>query len=238
VELIEAQGAALLLYCGVRIDTMSALAEYARVGSFSLVIRGMDQSLHELRRVLFSAARNSLSESLIAGLNDRLRTLPAEIGETIRILLRHSARFGSTRHLALQASMPRRTFDRWLARGSLPPARRLWHAARVLWGYDLLQQSAVVEVAQQLGHSSAKLFAREVRHVVGVPPSSLSRMDGNEVIERIHVYLELLPLGRAAASLAFNNTDGRYVANGLSRVVWPGEGLSGRGRGLQPIDDG
>jgi hypothetical protein len=63
-------------------------------------------------------------------------------------------------------------------------------------------------------------------------------MDGNEVIERIHVYLELLPLGRAAASLAFNNTDGRYVANGLSRVVWPGEGLSGRGRGLQPIDDG
>lgn len=181
----------IVLYCEVTAAALRALADIAASGysRISVVICGFDDSIPALQRWITQALLPPIAATLIQFLTPRLLHLPNSGKRAVVDLFAGVERFRSVADIAFGAGIPRRTFDRWLASATMPSATRLWHVARVARSFTRLQGATVYTVARMFGHSSEKLFAREVAIVTGVSPGHLRRLTEDEVVATLAAYL-------------------------------------------------
>lgn len=177
VPVLERQGSAVVVYCEVTLASLRAVTQLAQSGCsrLSVFIRRFDDTTAAVRTWMTEARLRPVAAAIIQLLGSRLSSLPNAGQDAITELFANPECYKTVADIAGSARIPRRTLDRWLARAGLPSALRLWHLARVVRSYALLQHATIGTVARRLGHSSEKLMSREIALVTGFSPGRLRR---------------------------------------------------------------
>lgn len=165
----------VVAYVTLTPEALRLTVELAHRGVRHVVLRGFDDEPRRFRELLEALPARRLGWRA-------LQSIAAELGSASPLLQRAFARLYESPHqfhgvdsLAQQAGMTRRTLDRWLMREGLASARVLIFAARLAQAYHYLGETGFLheDVTRKLGYTSARVFARQVRVMMGLRPSTL-----------------------------------------------------------------
>lgn len=159
-----------IVYSVLAAQTLRPLIELGQSGMEQLVLYGVDDDPRQLRRVLERQPGVALAERLVAALEPRLRTLPADVARAIERVVHTPAAFKGVPDLAAAAKVSRRTIYRECARAELASPREIIAGARVLRAYAFLRESeyAIEDVAEHLRFSSPHHLTKTMRWACGM----------------------------------------------------------------------
>lgn len=177
----------LVIYTTLAPAVTQALVRLAANGLQTVVLRGFDDDVLRFRTLLERLPEYELSDQLLALLREPLDAVPVALRRVIVRCVRSPHEFQDVNDLAQATGVTRRTFDRWMATVGLS-AKSLVKTARAVRAYHLMRDPGyrLSDVAQKVGYSEARLFARHVRQVTGMVPSSLRRrLEPDEFMARL-----------------------------------------------------
>ena len=159
-----------VVYSVLAAQTLRPLIELGQNGMEQLILFGIDDDPRQLRRVLERQPGVALAERLVASLQPRLRTLPADVARAIERVIHTPAAFKGVPDLAAAAKVSRRTIYRECERAELASPREIIAGARVLRAYAFLRESdyAIEDVAEHLRFSSPHHLTRTMRWACGM----------------------------------------------------------------------
>jgi transcriptional regulator GlxA family with amidase domain len=148
---------------------MRAVQALGELGPHELVIRGVDDSPDALAAAVHRAVAAAAATRLIGYVANSLRGLPPTLSTAIEAMFHRPERVRSVSELAAASHTTRRSFDRWLARAGLAPARTLLACARANAAFHILTTGRLRrgEAAALVGYSSARSLARELNALTG-----------------------------------------------------------------------
>lgn len=172
----------VVLYTALTPESLKLTVDLAKSGVQHVVLRGFDDEPRRFRDLLERQPAYALSDSVIDQLSVPLALVPTPLGRAIVQLFRAPHTFHGVRDLADASGMTRRSVDRWLDRAGLAPARTVVLGARLARAYFYLLDPGYLleDVTKKLGYASHRLFARQVREVMGLTPSELRHRIGPE----------------------------------------------------------
>lgn len=172
----------VVLYTALTPESLKATVELAKSGVQHVVLRGFDDEPRRFRELLERQPAYALSDLVIDRLSEPLAVVPKALSRAIGKLFRAPHMFHDVRDLAEAAQMTRRTVDRSLDRAGLAPARTVVLGARLVRAYFYMRDPGYLleDVTKKLGYASHRLFARQVREVVGLTPTELRLRVGPE----------------------------------------------------------
>jgi AraC-like DNA-binding protein len=177
----------LVIYTTLSPAVTQALVQLAAHGLQTVVLRGFDDDAVRFRSLLERLPEYELSEQLLTMLREPLEAVPVALRRVIVRCVRSPHEFQDVNDLARATGVTRRTFDRWMSTVGLS-AKSLVKTARAVRAYHLMRDPGyrLADVAQKVGYSEARLFARHVRQVTGMVPSSLRRrLEPDEFMTRL-----------------------------------------------------
>lgn len=177
----------LVVYTTLSPVVTQALVELARAGLHTVVLRGFDDEAERFRALLERLPEYELSERLLSMLQDPLGRVPARMRRVIVRCIRSPHEFQDVNDLARATGVTRRTFDRWMETVGVS-SKSLVRIARAVRAYHLMRDPGyrLTDIARKVGYQEARLFARHVRQVAGMVPSSLRRrLEPDEFIARL-----------------------------------------------------
>lgn len=177
-----------VLYTALTPESLKATVELAKGGVQHVVLRGFDDEPRRFRELLERQPAYALSDSIVERLALPLATVPMPLSRAIGQLFRAPHTFHGVRDLADAAGMTRRSVDRWLDRVGLAPARTVVLGARLARAYYYMRDPGYLleDVTKKLGYASHRLFARQVREVMGLTPSELrQRVEPEDFVMRL-----------------------------------------------------
>ena len=159
-----------VVYSALAAQTLRPLIELGQAGMEHLVLYGVDDDPRQLRRMLERQPGVALAEQLVAALQPRFKTLPADVTRAIERVIHTPAAFKGVPDLASAAKVSRRTIYRECERAQLASPRELIAGARVLRAYAFLRESeyAIEDVAEHLRFSSPHHLTKTMRWACGM----------------------------------------------------------------------
>lgn len=177
----------LVIYTTLSPLVTQALVSLARVGLQTVVLRGFDDEARRFRSLLERLPEYKLSDQLLALLQQPLSAVPAPMRHVVARCVRSPHEFQDVDDLARATGFTRRTFDRWMEMVGVS-SKSLVKISRAVRAYHLMRDPGyrLSDVARKVGYQDARLFARHMRLVTGMVPSSLRRrLDPDEFIARL-----------------------------------------------------
>lgn len=166
----EFRSVPFVVYSILAAQTLQPLIELGREGMEQLVLYGVDDDPHHLRKILERQPGVGLAENLLLRLQPRLRSLPADVSRAIERVIHTPAAFKGVPDLAAAANVSRRTIYRECERARLSSPREVIAGARVLRAYAFLRESdyAIEDVAEHLRFSSPHHLTKTMRWACGM----------------------------------------------------------------------
>lgn len=166
----EFRSVPFVVYSALAAQTLRPLIELGKDGMEQLVLYGIDDDPRHLRKVLERQPGVALAAKLVARIQPRLRSLPADVGRAIERVIHTPAAFKGVPDLAAAANVSRRTIYRECERAQLSSPREIIAAARVLRAYAFLRESdyAIEDVAEHLRFSSPHHLTKTMRWACGM----------------------------------------------------------------------
>jgi AraC-like DNA-binding protein len=184
-------------YTRVSPEAVRACACLATHGVRHVVLKGYDDDPASFRALLEGVGAEALSDAVLALLEPILAQLPGPVAGAIESLFQLPHTVGDVEALARLAGMPRRTFDRVLARVGLVQGWTLIRAARVVRAYDYLRgpASRVKEAAAKVGYVRPEQLTEDVTLITGFLPSSLpGALEPEDFVARVARRLRRVPV--------------------------------------------
>jgi AraC-like DNA-binding protein len=203
----------VIVYTSVSPAAMRVTVELARRGVHHVVFRGIDDAPGRFRALMQDLADTSWRSTLWSWVERRVARAPAPLERAVRELFNAPHQFSDVSDLANASGLTRRTVERWLTRVGIASAKLLVVSARVERAHHLMRSSSsdVATVAERVGYSSPRLFARQVALVTGWPPTALRYAVTNDVL-----------VARLTAALAIPVAgDGASLVDGFGRALVP-----------------
>lgn len=125
-----------------------------------------------------------MSERLLALIQEPLNEVPVQLRRAIVRCIRSPHEFQDVSDLVRASGYTRRTFDRWMMLVGVS-SKSLVRIARAVRAYHLMRDPGyqLSDIARKVGYAEPRLFARHMRQVTGMVPSSLRRrMEPDEFI--------------------------------------------------------
>jgi AraC-like DNA-binding protein len=172
----------IVVYTTLSPEALQGVVELAKYGVQHVVLRGFDDEPRRFRALLERLPAYALSERLLESLAEPLCATPPALVRAVERLFRSPQGFHDVGDLAAAAGMTRRSLDRWLDRAGVASAKMLVVGARMLRAYHYMRDPGYLleDVAAKLGYPTARLFARQMRLVMGVMPSAVRAGIGPE----------------------------------------------------------
>jgi AraC-like DNA-binding protein len=166
----------LVVYTTLSPAVTQGLVRLAGYGLRTVVLRGFDDDARRFRSLLERLPEYELSERLLALLQGPLAEVPLALRRVIVHCVRAPHEFQDVNDLANATGVTRRTFDRWMSMVGVS-SKSLVKIARAVRAYHLMRDPGyrLADIARKVGYQETRLFARHVRQVTGLVPSSLRR---------------------------------------------------------------
>lgn len=163
----------VVIYTTLSPESLQAIVELAKHGVQHVVLRGFDDEPRRFRALLDRLPAYAMGEQLLEALAEPLGGTPPPLVRAVERLFRSPHDFQDVGDLATAAGMTRRSLDRWLDRAGVSSAKMLVVGARMLRAYHYMRDSGYLleDVALKLGYPTARLFARQMRLLMGHTPS-------------------------------------------------------------------
>jgi len=164
-----APSAPVIAYVSVSVAAMRAVQALGQLVPHELIIRGVDDSPDALAAAVHRVVAAGAAIRLMACVATSLRELPPNMSAAIEAMFHRPERVRSVSELVATAHTTRRSFDRWLARAGLAPARTLLACARANAAFHILTVGRLPRrrAAALVGYSSARSLARELHALTG-----------------------------------------------------------------------
>ena len=177
----------LVVYTTLSPAVTQALVQLAANGLQTVVLRGFDDDALRFRALLERLPEYELSDQLLAMLREPLEAAPAVLRRVIVRCVRSPHEFQDVNDLARATGVTRRTFDRWMGMVGIS-SKSLVKISRAVRAYHLMRDPGyrLSDIGRKVGYPETRLFARHVRQVTGLVPSSLRRrLEPEEFIARL-----------------------------------------------------
>jgi AraC-like DNA-binding protein len=177
----------LVVYTTLSPAVTQGLVQLAASGLQTVVLRGFDDEALRFRSLLERLPEYALSDRLLEMLREPLAEAPTVLRRVIVQCVRSPHEFQDVNDLARATGVTRRTFDRWMAAVGVS-SKSLVKIARAVRAYHLMRDPGyrLADIARKVGYQETRLFARHVRQITGLVPSSLRRrLEPEEFIARL-----------------------------------------------------
>lgn len=174
----------VVVYTTLSPEVTQSLVQLARLGLQTVVLRGFDDEALRFRALLERLPEYELSERLLALIQEPLNEVPVQLRRAIVRCIRSPHEFQDVSDLVRASGYTRRTFDRWMMLVGVS-SKSLVRIARAVRAYHLMRDPGyqLSDIARKVGYAEPRLFARHMRQVTGMVPSSLRRrMEPDEFI--------------------------------------------------------
>lgn len=179
----------VVVYTCLTQPAVRATVEIVGTGGYRRVVfRGSDDSPRRFRALLEDLAEDLWESVLFATwVSPRLAGVPRPLAGAVERLFRSPGQFRGVADLAGASGLARRTVERWLARVGIPQAKRLVTAARIERAHAALRGGGLTgsDVALRLRYGSTRAFSRQLRAVIGRPPSALRQVEQPVLVSQL-----------------------------------------------------
>ncbi|HYK10148.1 MAG TPA: helix-turn-helix domain-containing protein [Gemmatimonadales bacterium] len=178
----------LILYTTLTPELAAVLLTLGRRGIREVIFARLDDHPTRLREALEQEYARGSSQQFLEQLESRLAPLPTELRWVLEEALRIPEEVQTVQHLALRASVDRRTCERWFTRAHLPSPRHFLAATRVLYAHRLLIDPGftVEDVAKRLGYTRVKTLQQHARTYLGLTAGEMRVcLSTEEALERV-----------------------------------------------------
>jgi len=160
----------LILYTTLTPELAAVLLTLGKRGIREVIFARLDDHPTRLREALEQECALASSQQFLEQIEGRLAPLPTELRWVLEEALRMPEEVQTVQHLALRASVDRRTCERWFTRARLPSPRHFLAAARVLYAHRLLRDPGftIEDVAKRLGYTRVKTLQQHARTYLGL----------------------------------------------------------------------
>lgn len=160
----------LILYTTLTPELAGVLLTLGKRGVREVIFARLDDHPARLRDALEQEHARASSQQFLEHLEGALAPLPSELRWVLEEALRAPEEVQTVQHLALRASVDRRTCERWFTRARLPSPRHFLAAARVLYAHRLLKDPGftIEDVAKRLGYTRVKTLQQHARTYLGL----------------------------------------------------------------------
>ena len=165
----------VLLYAPLTALGARRTLQIEELGPHELVLRGVEDDLELLRRRIAGMFELSVPAVLFSNAASRFRRFPEGLQTASMALFGNGPVPRWVDELAANATLTRRSVDRWMHRAGIRGASMLLDTARLARAWDPLarRKESPADVALALGYSRLRLFAAHTYRIVGVPPAQL-----------------------------------------------------------------
>lgn len=191
----------LIFYTSLTPELCTVLLALGNKSIREVILSRLDDHPTRLREALERQYANAASQQFLEQLAGALAPLPAELRWVLEEALRIPEEVQTVQHLAIRASVNRRTCERWFTRAHLPSPRHFLAAARVLYAHRLLLDPGftIEDVAKRLGYTRVKTLQQHVRTYLGRTAGEIRMSLTTEVALETVVHRFLTVTNRAAA---------------------------------------
>lgn len=166
----------VLLYAPLTALGARRTLQIEELGPHELILRGLDDDLELLRRRIAGLFAPSVPAVLFSNAASRFRCFPEGLQTASMSLFGNGPVPRWVDELAANATLTRRSVDRWMHRAGIRGASMLLDVARLARAWDPLARlrESPADVALALGYSRLRLFVAHTYRIVGVPPVQLA----------------------------------------------------------------
>jgi len=177
VDRVGCCAAPLIVYTSLTRASARTIAILARRSLASVLLRGFDDSLANLRSILDPPLLGPLGGSMVELLSTELDELPRDVRRGTIAAFCALAPVNSPKALAVLSGQSRRSVDRWFARVGLKPAKSVLATSQLIRAYRSLEDASLslASVALISGFGSAKALRHNSLALTGIPVRALRR---------------------------------------------------------------
>jgi AraC-like DNA-binding protein len=182
----------VMLYTSLSPTAMKAVAELTAHGVRHVVLSRYDDEPARLLDVIERLPEHTLGDKVLARLEAPMALLPASLARALERLVHRPHLFGTVEAVAASAGVTVRTVYRHVESAGLASPRHLIVGARLLRAYSYLRDPghSVEDIAEKLGYTESRIFARNAREVFDLTPTALRRSLTPDVfVDRLVAFL-------------------------------------------------
>ncbi|HXC25889.1 MAG TPA: hypothetical protein VNU46_08235 [Gemmatimonadaceae bacterium] len=184
----------ILAYTHLTSEGVRSLSYLGRHGLREVILYQYDDSPLRLGRLLVRASSHGIVSRVRRGLQGNLSALPVDIAQAVDDLFQRPHAYTSGYDLVLASRAPKASLHRSVQQAGLAPPRQLFVGARIAHAATYLRDpgTRIQDVAVKLGYRHSYVMTRHTMLALGVRPSSLRHVEGQERLSDDEIVARLL----------------------------------------------